>query len=135
MTPRACRGDCRWVSADAERTGRGAAVALAAAELAALALVWLSWASSYWSWDPQHYGASPGPYLQKAAFVPAAALLAAVVAGVRRVRAVAITQLVMSVAICGIMIGAKAAGERVYESSYRDACHAGLVCDAPLPAR
>jgi hypothetical protein len=41
----------------------------------------------------------------------------------------------MSVAICGIMIGAKAAGERVYESSYRDACHAGLVCDAPVPAR
>ncbi|MEU1406675.1 DUF6234 family protein [Streptomyces sp. NPDC005728] len=112
------------------------AAALAAVELAALTLVWLSWAGSYWSWDPQHYGDPPGPYLQKAALVPVAAVVCAVVAGVRRVRAVAVSQLVMAVAICGVMTGAKAAGERVYESSYRDACHSGLVCDdSPSPAR
>ncbi|MFE0514514.1 DUF6234 family protein [Streptomyces sp. NPDC058964] len=121
------------MSTDTKRTGRGTAAALAVVELAVLALIWLSWASSYWSWDPQHYGAPPGPYLQKAVFVPAAALVAAAVAGARGVRTVAISQLVLSVAICGILTGVKARGERAYESSYRDACHSGLVCNAPPP--
>jgi hypothetical protein len=104
---------------------------LVVVELAALALIWLSWAATYWSWDPQDYGDRPGPYLRKAAFVPAAALLFAVVAGVRRARTVAVSQLVVSVAVCAIMIGAKGAGEQAYESSYRDACRAGVLCDAP----
>ncbi|MFJ9814054.1 DUF6234 family protein [Streptomyces sp. NPDC101151] len=135
MTPRDRRGESRGVNAEAERTGKGVAMALAAVELAALVLIWLSWVSSYWSWDPQSYGDPPGPYLQKAAFVPAAALVAAVVAGIRRVRVVAVGQVIMAVVICGILIVAKDAGEHAYETSYRDACHAGVVCDAPPSAR
>jgi hypothetical protein len=107
------------------------AVGLVVVELLALALVWLSWAGTYWSFDPQDYGAPPGPYLHKALFVPAAALVAAVVAGVRRVYPVAFTQLVMFLVLCGILTGAKAAGERIYESSYRNAC----TCNSPPPAR
>ncbi|MFB7664056.1 hypothetical protein ACFC1R_08930 [Kitasatospora sp. NPDC056138] len=61
----------------------------------------------------------------------AAALVAAVVAGIRRVHTVAIGQVVMFIAICAIMPSAKAAGERFYESSYWNACHAGAICDTP----
>jgi hypothetical protein len=121
------------VSADTERSGRGAATALVTAELAVLAVIWLSWAATYWSWDPQSYGDRPGPYLRKAAYVPAAALVFAAVAAVRRARTVAISQLVLSVAVCAIVLGAKDAGERAYESSYRDACQAGVRCDVPQP--
>ncbi|WP_392965950.1 DUF6234 family protein [Streptomyces sp. LN245] len=138
MTPRACRMDCGRVSADPERTGRAVAVSvgLAVFELLALGLIWLSWILSYWSaFDAQDYGAPPGPYLQKAMFVAAAALVAAVVAGVRRVPVVAITQLVMTLVICAALTGAKVAGERIYESSYRNACLSGLACDAPPPPR
>ncbi|MEV0905629.1 DUF6234 family protein [Streptomyces hokutonensis] len=111
-------------------------VGLAVFELLALGLIWLFWISSYWSaFDAQDYGAPPGPYLQKAMFVAAAALVAAVVAGVRRVPVVAVTQLVMVLAICAALTSAKAAGERIYESSYRDACLSGLACDAPPPPR
>lgn len=111
-------------------------VGLAVFELLALGLIWLSWMSSYWSaFDAQDYGARPGPYLQKAVFVAAAALIAAVVAGVRRVPVVAVTQLAVVLAICAALTGAKAAGERVYESSYRDACLSGLACDTPSPPR
>ncbi len=138
MTPRACRMDSGRVSTDPERTGRAVAVSvgLAVVELLALGLIWFFWISSYWStFDAQDYGAPPGPYLQKAMFVAAAALVAAVVAGVRRVPVVAVTQLVMAIAICAALSGAKVAGERIYESSYRDACLSGLACDAPSPPR
>lgn len=134
MTPRARRMDSRRVSTDPERTGRAVAVSvgLAVFELLALGLIWLSWISSYWSaFDAQDYGAPPGPYLQKAMFVAAAALIASVAAGVRRVPVVAVTQLVVVLAICAALTGAKAAGERIYESSYRNACLSGLACDAP----
>ncbi|TJZ44508.1 hypothetical protein FCH28_29630 [Streptomyces piniterrae] len=114
----------------AERTGRRTAVALAVIELAVLAFIGLSWASTYyWSWDPQHYGDPPGPYLKKAAVVPIFALVAAVVAAVRRVRSVAVGQAVMFVVICGVMLCAGPAGESAYEDSYRNACHAGVICD------
>ncbi|MFD7455890.1 MULTISPECIES: DUF6234 family protein [unclassified Streptomyces] len=119
------------MSADTERSGRGAATVLIVVELAVLAVIWLSWAATYWSWDPQSYGDRPGPYLRKAAFVPAAALVLAVVAALRRARTVAISQLVLAAAVCGLILGAKGAGERAYESSYRDACRAGVLCDAP----
>lgn len=138
MTPRTCRGDYGRVSTDPERTGRAVAVsaALAAFELLALALIWLSWILTYWlAIDPQTPGAPPGPYLQKAMFVAAAALIAAVVAGVRRVRVVAITQLVMVLVICAALASAKVAGERIYESSTRGACLSGPACDAPSPVR
>ncbi|MFE4703583.1 DUF6234 family protein [Streptomyces sp. NPDC056738] len=131
MTPRASRGDYSWVSTDPEGTGRAVAVsvALAVFELLALALIWLSWISSYWSaFGAQDHGAPPGPYLQKAIFVAAAALIAAVVAGVRRIPVVAVTQLVMVLVICGALTSAKTAGERIYESSYRSACLAGSSC-------
>jgi hypothetical protein len=111
-------------------------VGLAVLELLALGLIWFFWISSYWSaFDAQDYGAPPGPYLQKALFVAAAALVAAVVAGVRRVPVVAVTQLVMVLAMCAALTGAKVAGERIYESSYRNACLSGLACDAPSPPR
>ncbi|MFJ9855083.1 DUF6234 family protein [Streptomyces sp. NPDC101150] len=121
------------MNTESPRTGKGVAVALAVIELAALVLIWLSWAGTYWSWDPQHYGDRPGPYLKWAAFVPAAALAFAVVAGIRRVRVVAVSQAVMALALCGIVLGAKAPGERVYESSYQSACHAGLGCETGGP--
>ncbi|MER5886152.1 DUF6234 family protein [Streptomyces sp. NPDC001941] len=122
------------MSTEPERRGRGAAVALAAVELLALALIALSWAASYWSWDPQSYGDPPGPYLRKAVFVVAAAVLAAVVAGVRRARTAAVSQLVLALALCGVLVAVKAPAEHVYESSYRDACFAGLGCGEPAPA-
>ncbi|MFF1451339.1 DUF6234 family protein [Streptomyces sp. NPDC058274] len=108
-------------------------MALAVIELVVLALTGLAWASTYWSWDPQHYGEPPGPYLEKAAVVPIAALLASVVAGIRRVRSVAVGQAVMVIVVCGFLLGAKAAGERAYEDSYRDACNAGVICDGDPP--
>lgn len=138
MTLRACRMDSGRVSTDPERTGRAVAdsVGLAVFELLALGLIWLFWISSYWSsFGDQAYGAPPGPYLQKAVFVAAAALIAAVVAGVRRVPVVAVTQLVMVLAICAGLTSAKTAGERIYDSSYRDACLSGLACDTPSPPR
>ncbi len=109
-------------------------VGLAVMELLALGLIWFFWISSYWStFDAQDYGAPPGPYLHKAMFVAAAALIAAVVAGIRRIPVIAVTQLVMVIAICAALTGAKAAGERIYDSSYRDACLSGLACDSPSP--
>ncbi len=122
-------GDSGWVQENALRTGKSLAVALAVIELTALVLIGLSWASTYWSWDPQHYGDPPGPYLKVAAAVPVAALAATLVTGVRRVRTVAISQAVMVLVSCGIMLCAKAVGERTYETSYRNACHAGVLCD------
>ncbi|MEU9473602.1 DUF6234 family protein [Streptomyces avermitilis] len=124
------------MDANSERTGRGLAVALVVVEMAVLALIGLSWAGSYWSWDPQHYGDPPGPYLKKAAVVPIAALVAMVVAGIRRLRTVAVSQAVMILVICGTMLCVRVPGERVYEDSYRDACHAGMVCgDDSSPTR
>ncbi|MGQ4434038.1 DUF6234 family protein [Streptomyces sp. SAS_260] len=128
------------MSTDPERTGRAVAVAvsvgLAVLELWALGLIWFFWAASYWSsFGDQAYGAPPGPYLQKALFVAAAALVAAVVAGVRRIPVVAVTQVVAALAICAALTSAKTAGERIYESSYRNACLSGLACDTPSPPR
>ncbi|GDY69163.1 hypothetical protein SAV14893_085560 [Streptomyces avermitilis] len=116
-----------------ERTGRGLAVALVVVEMAILALIGLSWMGSYWSWDPQHHGDPPGPYLKKAAVVPIAALVAMAVAGIRRMRAVAVSQAVMFIVICGTTLCLKAPGERVYEDSYRNACHAGMGCGDDSP--
>ncbi|WP_405947823.1 DUF6234 family protein [Streptomyces prunicolor] len=111
-------------------------VGLAVLELLALGLIWFFWIASYWSsFGDQAYGAPPGPYLQKALFVAAAALVAAVVAGVRRVPVVAVTQLVMVLVICAALTSAKTAGERIYDTSYRNACLSGLDCDAPSPPR
>ncbi|WP_329557429.1 DUF6234 family protein [Streptomyces sp. NBC_00696] len=138
MTPRTCRMDSGRVSTDPERTGRAVAISvgLAVLELLALGLIWFFWIASYWSsFGDQAYGAPPGPYLQKAMFVAAAALVAAVAAGVRRVPVVALTQLVMVLAMCAALTSAKAAGERIYDSSYRNACLSGLACDAPSPPR
>jgi peptidoglycan biosynthesis protein MviN/MurJ (putative lipid II flippase) len=114
-----------------ERRGRGPAVVLAVVESAALVLVLLSWWATYWSWDPQHQGDPPGPYAGKVLAVAIAALVAAVVAGIRRVRAVAVGQAVMVVVACGVLLFLKSAGEHAYERSYRDACHAGLECADP----
>jgi ABC-type transport system involved in cytochrome c biogenesis permease subunit len=119
------------VKVNTERRGTGLAVALAVIELATLVLVGLSWWATYWSWDPQHYGDPPGSYLRKALVVAITALVAAVVAAIRRVRAVAIGQVAMFVVICGILLCLKPLGERAYEDSYRDACYAGLGCDDP----
>ncbi|WP_442813747.1 DUF6234 family protein [Streptomyces sp. NBC_01558] len=138
MTQHARRGHYGVVKKNSQPTGRAVAVsvALVVFELLALGLIWLSWIMSYWSaFDPHDPGAPPGPYLQKAMFVGAAALVATVVAGIRRVPVVAVTQIVMLIVICGALTSAKVAGERIYESSYRDACTAGLACDAPSPAR
>ncbi|MGW7041462.1 DUF6234 family protein [Streptomyces avermitilis] len=118
---------------NSERTGRGLAVALVVVEMAILALIGLSWAGSYWSWDPQHHGDPPGPYLRKAAVVPIAALVAMVVAGIRRMRTVVVSQAVMFIVICGVMLCVRAPGERAYEDSYRDACHAGMGCGDDSP--
>lgn len=108
-------------------------MALAVIELTVLAWIIGYWASTYWSWDPQHYGERPGYYLKRAAVVPIVALVATAVASVRRVRTVAVSQAVMFVVICGIMLCFKDAGERAYEDSYRDACHAGVLCDGDRP--
>ncbi|MEV0375026.1 DUF6234 family protein [Streptomyces sp. NPDC050636] len=121
------------MNANAQRTGRGVAVVLAVIELAVLAWIILYWASTYWSWDPQHHGERPDYYLTRALIVPSFALVATVVASIRRVRAVAISQAVMFIALCGIMLCFKDAGERAYEDSYRDACRAGVICDGDSP--
>jgi hypothetical protein len=123
------------MSADAERArwAKRAAVALAVAEVAALAVIWLSWLASYWSWDPQEHGAPPGAYLRASAYVLDAALVAAVAAAIARLPKIAVSQLLLAVAFLGALSGAKSLGESTYESSYRQACHAGLVCDAPPP--
>jgi hypothetical protein len=73
--------------------------------------------------------------LEKAAVVPITALIAAVVAGIRRVRPVAVGQAVLLIVVCGILFCAKAAGERTYEDSHRHACNAGVICagDPPPP--
>jgi hypothetical protein len=135
MTPASRWDEPRWVNTVTGRTGKGVAVALAVVELTALVAIWLSWASSYWSWDPQHYGDPPGSYLEKAALVPAAAAVVAVVAGIRRLRAVAVSQVVLAIAVCGILLGAKAPWEHFYKSSYQNACRAGMICDGTPPAR
>ncbi|MFB7330878.1 DUF6234 family protein [Streptomyces adustus] len=123
------------MNADPERKGRlvAIAVALAVVEVAALALIWLSWAATYWSFDPQSYGVPPGPYLREAAFVAVAALVASVVGAVRRSHVITITQIVMVVVVCGVLSSAKVAGERAYETSYRDACRSGLGCATTPP--
>ncbi|MEU2587048.1 DUF6234 family protein [Streptomyces avermitilis] len=118
---------------NSERTGRALAATLVVVEMAILALIGLSWAGSYWSWDPQHFGDPPGPYLKKAAVVPVVALVAMVVAGIRRMRTVAVSQAVMLIVVCGTMLCVRAPGERAYEDSYRDACHAGLGCGDDTP--
>jgi hypothetical protein len=53
------------------------------------------------------------------------------------VHAVAVTRFVTALAVCGAPAGAKVAGERIYESSYRNACVSGpgLACDTPPPSR
>ncbi|MFJ8142912.1 DUF6234 family protein [Streptomyces sp. NPDC096013] len=90
------------MSADPERTGRAVSlsVGLAVLELSALGVIWFFWISSYWSaFGAQHCGATPDAYLWKAVCVAVAALVSAVVVGVRRVPVVAVTQLVIALAI------------------------------------
>ncbi|MER6531355.1 hypothetical protein [Streptomyces sp. NPDC001508] len=81
-----------------------------------------------------HYGAPPGPCLRKAACVPLDAVAAGVIAAGRGARAVAVSQIV-TVVVRGAALAANDVGERVHESSCRDACRAGPVCDAPSPVR
>ncbi|MGK5728930.1 DUF6234 family protein [Streptomyces sp. URMC 124] len=116
-----------------KRTGGCAAVLLTVIELAALVCIGVCWASTYWSWDPQHYGEPPGPYAKAAWAVPVAAVIAAVIASIRRVWLVAIGQAVMAVVLYSIVSTAVPAGERTYEDSYRKACHAGMICHSELP--
>lgn len=111
-----------------QRTRSGcAALALAAAELTALAWIFLSWASSYFSWDPQHIGDPVGPYVENAGVVAVSAAVAAVVAAVRRARAMVWSQVVVVGLTVAVMVGATAAGKNINEEERREACHAGLA--------
>jgi Family of unknown function (DUF6234) len=112
-----------------ERTPGGcAAAALAAAELAALAVIFLSWwGDSYFSWDTQHVGPSVGPYVQKMGMVGALAAVAALAAAVRRTWRMAWTQgLIVGVALAATA-GTHALGTSEHEKQLRQACNAGLA--------
>ncbi|MEU3752616.1 DUF6234 family protein [Streptomyces olivoreticuli] len=114
----------------AERTRGGcAALALAGAELAALALIFLAWGGSYFSWDPQSIGDPVGPYVAKAGVVAVFAAVAAVVAAGLRAGAMVRSQVAVVVLSIAVMVGANAAGTSAERERRWQACHAGLAAD------
>lgn len=111
-----------------ERTrGRRAAVVLVVAELAALAVMSLSWwIGTYVNWDPQFVGPRVGPYVAKMGAVAAIAGVVSVAATVKRVRAVAWSQAVVMGLALALTAGMHALGTSVHEEQQRKACRAGL---------
>ncbi|MFJ9871231.1 DUF6234 family protein [Streptomyces sp. NPDC101165] len=120
-----------------ERTPGGcAAAALATAELAALAVIFLSWwGDTYFNWDPQHVGPRVGPYVQKMGGVAALAVVAALAAAVRRTWRMAWTQALIVALALGAMAGTHALGTSAHSKQQRQACNAGLAASYCTNAR
>ncbi|MFE7132955.1 DUF6234 family protein [Streptomyces sp. NPDC057638] len=124
--PRPHARKTRGTPARAPEGQRALALALILAELAAVGLVILFWAMTFWSWDPQSHGERPHSHLTKAVTVAVVALAIAAVAAIRRARTVAVSQIATALAIGVLVIITNDLGDRAYETSYREACVAGM---------
>lgn len=120
-----------------ERTRGGCAAAcLAAAQLCAVALIFLSWwIGTYGSWDPQRVGPGVDSYVRKMGIVAVFAATAGAAAAARRAWRIVGIQAVVVGLVLTVMVGTQALGASEHRKQQRQACRAGLQSSACADAR